>query len=97
MRKRFKILNIVHSGTKGERGTPVTEKKYDGLVGCEVRFDINNICVGYSLILHIVPWMHKYYDYWTISAIERIDHDEEDGILILETLNSIYYLEELGD
>ena len=95
MRNNFKILDITHSGTKGERGTPVTANKYDGLIGCPVRFDTDDIHIGQSLTMYIVPKAHMHYDYWTISCIQSVDYDKENKVLVIETLNSIYYLQEV--
>ena len=97
MKQKYRIMSIVHSGTKGDRGTLVTEDKYKGLVGCKVLFDPVNIHLGYGLSMTIPPLEHKLYDWWTISCIQNVEHDDEDGVLVIETLNSIYYLEELGE
>ena len=97
MRRVYKIIGIVHSGKKGERGTPVSEDKYDQLIGCHVSFDIDKIYLGYGLTMYLKPGDHPYYDWWTMSCLQRVDYDEEDNILTIETLNSIYYLEDLGD
>ena len=87
-------MGIVHSGERGNRGTPVTDKKYTGLIGCKVSFDADSVCIGKSLVMWLEPHAHKLYDYWILSEIQRVDHDDEDGILIIETANSIYYLDE---
>ena len=96
MRRKYKIVSIVHSGSRGERGTPVTEDKYDGVIGCEVRFDPDDIHIDYGLKMDFVPWAHRLYDWWTISNVQSVDYDDEDNILVIETCNSIYYLADLG-
>lgn len=97
MRQYYRILNIVHSGRKGERGTAVTDDKYDGVVGCRVMFDTKELKRGYRLRMFFVPYEHRIYDWWTISLVQHFYHEEEDNVLVIETLNSIYYLECLGD
>ena len=95
MRNNFKILDITHSGTKGERGTPVTADKYDGLIGCPVSFDMNDIHIGYSLTMYIAPYAHRLYDWFTVSCIQDVVYDPNEKMLIIETINSIYYLKEI--
>lgn len=90
MRNDFKILDI---GTKGKRGTAVTADKYDGLVGCSVRFNIDDIHIGQSLTMYIVPNAHIHYDYLTISRVQNVDCNKENQVLIIETRNNIYYLQ----
>ena len=97
MKQYYRILNIVHSGRKGERGTAVTDIKYEGVIGCRAAFDTEKLKRDYGLQMFFVPYEHRTYDWWTISSVQRFYHEEEDNILVIETLNSIYYLECLGD
>ena len=95
MNTKYKIIGIVHSGTKGERSTPVTANKYDDIVGCKVFFNPDNIHIGYGLTMQFPPDEHPLYDWWTISCIQKAFREQD--ILIIETMNSIYYLKYLGE
>lgn len=95
MNTKYKIIDIVHSGTKGERGTPVTANKYDGIVGCRVFFNPDNIYIGYGLTMQFPPNEHPLYDWWTISCIQEVSRMQD--ALIIETMNSIYYLKCLSE
>lgn len=97
MRQYYRILNITHNGTKGERGVTVTEEKYDGVIGCQVSFNPDNIRIGYGLTMIFAPYAHRDYEWWSLSNIQNVYHEEEDNILVIETTNSIYYLECLGE
>lgn len=95
MKGYFRITKIVHNGAKGERETPVTDEKYDGLIGCPVSFDMSDIHIGYSLTMYIAPYAHRLYDWFTVSCIQDVVYDPNEKTLIIETMNSIYYLKEI--
>ena len=95
MHDKFIIEKIVHNGNKGERGSPVTDIKYDGLVGCPVSFNMSDIHIGYSLTMYIAPYAHRLYDWFTVSCIQDVVYDPNEKMLIIETINSIYYLKEI--
>lgn len=97
MREMWVIETIVHNGKKGERGTAVSDEKYNGLVGCWVSFDPEKIKIGYGLTMYIAPNHHQLYDWWAISCIQRVDECDNGAILKIETLNSIYYLKRLNE
>lgn len=88
----FVIKEILHSGRKGIRGEPVDDYKYDGLVGCFAKFDINNIraCQG----VHMVISGHRYYDWWNTSPVIQLTK-RNFNVYELETVNTIYILEEV--
>ena len=88
----FRIKEILHSGRKGIRGEPVDDYKYDGLVGCYAKFDINDIraCQG----VHMVISGHNFYDWWNTSPVIQLTKRDFD-VYELETVNTIYILEEM--
>ena len=92
MINKWKILAIKHNGVKGERGKNVTDLKYDRLVDSIVIFDLEYVEVGRTFTF-IFDSFHPRYDWWTVSVVERFDLNEDDGILEVETMNSIYYFE----
>ena len=88
----FVIKDILHSGRKGIRGEPVDDYKYDGLVGCYAKFDINEIraCHG----VHMKISGHSFYDWWNTSPVIQLTKRNFD-VYELETVNTIYILEEV--
>ena len=92
MKKAYRLVGIVHSGIKGDRGTPVTEDKYDGLINAKVEFDPDNIVVGSRFNFDVIH--NPYYDWWSTSDVLHKDYDEEDGVWVVETFYSIYYFQE---
>lgn len=89
--KRWKIIDILHSGRKGIRLSPVMDSKYDGVRGCTVYFNIEDL-EGLKPF-RFNRMNHYFYDYWDTSAV--IQAEIRNGQLILETINTIYVLEEI--
>lgn len=92
---KYKIESILHSGTKSERGTPVTDEKYDHLVGSIVKFEPDNVKDGESLTFWF-DW-HPFYRWWTVSTIISHEFREDGRVLVIETLNSIYTFIDCGE
>lgn len=92
MKKQYKIGAIVHSGRKGMRATPVTESKYDGLVGTSIWFDVDSMKQFEEQEFLLID--NPFYEYWRTSAVLQAGIDENNQ-LIIETVNTIYILEEL--
>lgn len=88
--KKYKLINIVHSGRKGLRGDKVTAEKYDDVIGSEVLFDINDIKQFKNMTFLFKN--HPIYDYWTTSEVLALRTDD-DGTICAETVNSIYIFE----
>ena len=95
MKKIYKIKDIVHSGLKGERGTPVTNIKYKYVIGYKCFFDKDEIELGWSFSFYFIN--NPEYICWGMSAVERVEEKPLEKELIIETRNSIYTFKELGD
>lgn len=89
----YKIESIIHSGTKGERGVPVTDDKYDYLVNSVCFFDPDDIKINYGLEIYLK--LHPYYQTWIMSRIQSVTKNDE--YLIIETINSIYTFKDCGE
>ena len=87
----FRIKGIYHSGRKGLRMSPVTEYKYDGLVGCVIEWNINSIQLFQPTRFLIKN--HPIYSLWNTSAIIQLSKEKYSDTYILETINTIYELE----
>ena len=95
MMKEYKLINILHSGQKGERGTLVTQEKYDGMIGSLVILNIDEINIGDSFTF----WFENnmFYKYWTTSPVLSFINSETKQKLIIETLNSLYTFDYIGE
>ena len=86
----YRIKGIYHSGRKGLRMSPVTEYKYDGLISCQVNWDIDYLrqfkCTRF--------WLenHSKYSWWDTSPVIQLTK-KDSNIYVLETINTIYELE----
>lgn len=92
MNKRWVIKEICHSGRKGTRWTAVDDIKYNGLIGCFAEFDMDS--VERFKGVHMVLKGHPYYDWWDTTGIIQLAR-RLDGDYVLETVNTIYVLEEV--
>lgn len=88
----YKIKGIYHSGRKDERFKPVDDEKYDGLVGCRIKWDINDLEQFESTRFKIVG--HPFYSWWHTSPVIQLTKRDENTY-ILETVNTLYELEEI--
>ena len=86
--EKFRIIDILHSGLKGERGSPVTQSKYEGMLGAIVWID--KTCVYLDRPAHIIFENHPTYEWWDTSNVIAIS--ETENFFGIETLNSIYVL-----
>ena len=95
MKKLYRIFNIVHSGRKGIRLTPVSDPKYHSLIGtvCQISIDALKQFEQYTFKLY----NHPYYDTWTISEVIAVGTIRDSGMLYIETCNSIYFFEPLEE
>lgn len=96
---KYKITSILHSGRKGLRNMPVTEKKYDGIVGSIVTLiyvDRIEDCKQFTDMIFNLIETDSDYELWHTSPIISIGTDT-DGGYVVETVNTIYYMEEVSD
>ena len=92
---KYKIVDIKHSGRKGDRYTQVEDPRYKPLFGAE--FIANDICsVKQYNNLQMYLINNNMYDWWQTSAVLQISRDIKTHNLIVETINTIYELEELS-
>ena len=89
----FKIKEIVHSGRKGTRYESVTDEKYDGLVGCKINWNIDDIKQFDGVTFKVRN--HPFYSYWHTSPVIQLAK-RDITTYELETINTIYVLEEAG-
>lgn len=91
MEKQYKLLDVVHSGRKGIRGTTICDRKYEGILGFYCRFDLDDIQQFKPFTFDVInSW---YYDWWTTSEV--LEATVEEGIVQVETANSIYRFKEV--
>lgn len=92
---KYKIIDILHSGRKGVRNTPVDEPKYNGLVGSIVTIKgeelIENCKQFEPLRLNIISGDSEYDEFKT-SVVIGLALDWQAHYRV-ETINSIYVLE----
>lgn len=93
MKKEYLVVDVLHSGRKGERNTQVDDSKYKGLIGYKVGFDTDNLERGKDFKMWVLN--SPYYEYWHTSMIIAAWINEQDHTLTIETENSIYLLKEL--
>lgn len=97
MKKLYKIKSILHTGRKGEKGTPRTDGRYPLRIGRIVELDVNTLIKDTQLVLDYVKDENgnDYRGYHLqCSSIKDWDYVYNDRINI-ETCNSIYELEEI--
>lgn len=97
--KLYKINSILHSGRKGKRGTPREDGRYPLRIGRIIELDISMLNEGTQLILSYVKDENgnDYRGHYLIcSTIKDWDY-VYDNIIRVETNNSIYELEEIGE
>ena len=97
MKKLYQIKSILHTGRKGEKGTPRTDGRYPLRIGRIVELDVNTLIQDTQLVLDYVKDENgnDYRGYYLqCSSIKDWDYVYNDRINI-ETCNSIYELEEI--
>lgn len=92
MKKEYIVIDVLHSGRKGERYTSVNQSKYEGLIGYTVKFDLDKLEQNKSL--HMDVKNSPVYDWWDTSMVVSVTVNEETNYVLIETVNSIYELEE---
>lgn len=85
----YRIKGIYHSGRKGLRMSPVTEYKYDGLIGCQIEWDVNSLRQ-----FQPTRFWYKNVLWWDTSPVIQLTKRNFD-VYELETVNTIYILEEM--
>lgn len=97
--KKYKIYRITNNGRKGPRNKDVDDIKYDGMVNSIIEsYDIEYLqpfqCYRFNFIKTDTP-----YKAWYTSEVIGLkkNWNEEKNIYILETINSLYYLEEIEE
>lgn len=90
---RYRIKGIYHNGRRGIRWEPVTEEKYDGLLDALISWDVHEIkqfqCTSFKVLSGGI---------WNWYTSEILQLSKKDKTYVLETVNTIYELEEVdGD
>lgn len=93
MKKEYLVVDVLHSGRKGERNTQVDDSKYQGLIGYKVGFDADDLERGKDFKMWVLN--SPYYEYWHTSMIIAAWINEQDHTLTIETENSIYLFKEI--
>ena len=93
--KRYKIIEIKHSGRKGQRDSPVDDPEYNGLVNSVVESrDLEDMfqfdCCHWNFIT--TESENKWWETTATIALSKTDKMYE-----LETVNTIYILEDVTD
>lgn len=89
----YKIKGIYHNGRENPRMEPVADEKYETLVGSIVGCDINEI--RQFKPTKFTFYDNPRYDFWNTSEILQLSRRLSDDMYELETVNTIYILEEL--
>lgn len=97
----YKIVSIMHSGTRGTRMSPRVDEKYPQRIGRIVNLDVSNIREGKSLIIRYIRDSNgaDYDAVLVTSIVKRFwtedESDDDFDILYVETLNSIFKFEKV--
>ena len=97
-KKRYRVLEILHSGRKNTRNKPVDNPKYDGIIGSIVELAGINSIEGirqFNLVSFEFVKTSSDYDWWNTSAVISVFLDFHNRYHI-ETINTIYILEEVN-
>lgn len=97
MKKRYRIVLVQHSGRKGPRSQPVDDPKYNGIVNSIVESDLLYNLQQFQNVHWDFYDTESQYDYWVTSSVIQLQRDRRNGQYILETLNTIYTLEEVDN
>lgn len=87
----YRIKGIYHSGRQGLRMEPVTDHKYDGLIGCIIVWNINSMQLFHPTRFLIKD--HPMYSLWNTSPVIQLSKEVYSDTYILESINAIYELE----
>ena len=94
----YKIAGIYHNGKEGNRWDLRKDDKHDGLRGCFVKFNPNDVKLMNNAIFKFC--MHQLYQEWysdekVIGFWHKRGELNGNDLFFLETVNTIYILEEL--
>lgn len=89
----YEIKGIYYSGRKGARFEPINGVKYDGLVGCFIVWDKNGIIQFEPT--YFTVYGHDFYTTWRTGPVIQLTQ-QDSKTYELETVNTIYILEDLG-
>lgn len=98
--RKYTIREIVNSGRKGLRGTPVEDAKYNGLTGSIIEaLDIEEqgILLQFKPITFFTIETKSCYDWWTTSEIIAVRAFDDFNKFWIETVNTMYLLEKYND
>ena len=87
----YRITEVYHSGRKGDRGDPRGDSEHTSLLGCRCSFNPANVKHFQSVRLKLLG--HPDYQWWDTSEVVQLSRDFK-GNYILETINTIYVLQE---
>lgn len=91
--KKYKIIDIAHSGRKGERNTPVDDPKYDGLKDSVIESrDLEDMYQFETCHWNIVT-TESSYKWWETTPMVALS--KVGDMYKLETVNTIYVLEDV--
>ena len=95
----YKIIDIQHSGSYGERGTTRTDLRYPKRIGRIVTDEtVNNSELGYQLILqYITDENGNDYSGKFLCCSKLMNKNFQGNQVILETRNTIYILEKINE
>lgn len=93
----YKIIDIQHAGSFGERGAQRTDGQYPKRIGRTVTDEtVENIQPGYQLILqYITDENGNDYSDKFLCCSKLMSKSFQENQVILETRNSIYVLEKI--
>ena len=97
--KLYKINSILHSGRKGKRGTLREDGRYPLRIGRIIELDVSMLNEGTQLILSYVKDENgnDYRGHYLICTIIKDWDYVYDNVIRIETNNSIYELEGIGE
>lgn len=94
----YRIKSIKHSGKKGERGTDRTDDRYPMRIGRTVEVTPFDIVPGVPLwINYLKDSDGSDYSNMTLRTSFVVDVDGNDDLFTVETNNSIFEFERVGD
>lgn len=91
MKRIYVLTEILHSGRKGIRNSPVSDEKYYGLIGCKVTFDVTEIERFEPVRIYILGYNPQQYRWWDTSEVIALSASNDK--VEIETANTIYKFE----
>lgn len=92
---KFKIIEIVHSGRKGTRYSPINNEKYYGLVDSIIEMKPLESLKSYEELKWNFVETKSGYEWWHTSVVICVSKHEND--YLVETVNTIYALQKIGE